>query len=233
MILAMAEHQRRSGDALPPGLEPSDHGRAAPPGALACLKAAGLRSVWMVRGEDGDLRTVKTWPLGALTALKWLIGLSQPQRHRRGARRLREVGISTPPLLRGPRIVRRGGALLLELELEYIEGATGMELLRAGDAERTTAAGTAVAELLRRLLRAGLFNRDLKLSNVLLRRTGSGWEAWLLDPVALRPLRDLRRQGTRMLERLAVEPREEGITLPQGARRVVVAALRDALLRRD
>jgi len=229
MILGMAEDQTLTGEVPSPGLPDPRTTGAAPTGAVRCLKAAGLRSVWMVQRDDGGPLTVKSWPLRPVTAVKWLLGCSQPQRHRRNARRLSAAGIDTPAITRGPRLVWRQRTPLLELELDYIEGRTGMELLREGDAETIAAAGSAVAELLRRLLRGGLFNRDLKLSNVLLRQEGASWQAWLLDPVDIRSLRRVQRDGVRMLERLGVEPREQGIRVPRAARRAVIQALRESV----
>lgn len=204
-------------------------GGAPPAGAVRCLKAAGPRSVWQVRGPEGDLRTRKTWPLDALSVAKWLCGGTQAQRHAKAVATLAAAGIRTPRVVAGPRWRREPWGRAIELELAYVEGRTGLEVLRDGDSECAERAAVAVAELLEMLIRGRIFNRDLKLSNVLVEDRDGVPRAWLLDPVALRPLRAPRSQVARMLERLAVEPREQGIRIPPQAARRVVHAARKAL----
>lgn len=197
--------------------------RFAPTHAVRCLKQAGARSVWLVVRPGESPRTVKAWPLTPLFALKLLLGQSQPQRHRRGARLLNAAGIRTPELRGGPRIVRRGGRLLVELELEHAAGELALDALRAATkGEARAEAGTelraqmrdALDRLLDRLGRARLLNRDLKLSNVLFvpattvdakaAHPGS-LDVVLLDPVGVRRTRSTHAARARHEERLRVE----------------------------
>ncbi|HMN95683.1 MAG TPA: lipopolysaccharide kinase InaA family protein [Phycisphaerales bacterium] len=206
-----------------------------------CLKEAGLRSVWLVRRPDGGLRTVKAWPMTPGIQLRVLFGASQPQRHARAARRLAAAGVPTPQILSGPAVVRRDGARLLQIELEHVEGSNALEVFLRGDASERAAAASAVAELLRRLVDARLFNRDLKLSNIVIatERRGSPFGAlseppprpsgWLLDPVAIRRMRRPRHETARMLERLAIELRERGLAIPKALAAPVIGAARAAL----
>lgn len=172
---------------------------------------------------------MKAWPLTVALMAKLVAGQAQPQRHRRIARRLARAGVATPTVVRGPSLVRRNGARLVELELEHIEGRTPLELLQGASADAQRAAATAVGALLASLVAARLFNRDLKLSNIVIGRDCDGVRAWLLDPVAVRRLSQPRQQTARMLERLAVEPREMGLAIPRELVRAVLAPLRAAI----
>ena len=200
-----------------------------PAHAVRCLKAAGARSVWLVHRPGEVPRTVKGWPMTPSLALKWVLGQSQPQRHVRLARRLAGAGVATPRVAGGPRWVRRHGSVLLELELEHVPGRTALEVLRAGDPLAVRHAAEAVATMLRRLIAARLFNRDLKLSNIVVAAAPGGWEAWLLDPVGVRTMGDVRGQTARMLERLEVEAREQRLVVASDVRRLLVDAAVGAL----
>lgn len=192
----------------------------APPGATRCLKAAGPRSVWLVQ-SDGRLRTVKTWPLTVGVAARLLLGIAQPQRHRRGRRRLTDAGVASPAV-RAIRFVSRG-RLLVELEADYVEGSTAMELFGADQlgVERAARLG----ELVARLAGSHLLNRDLKLSNIVF---GADDSLWVIDPVGIRGTNDLVLAIERMLDRLAVEPAATGVPVSRAVIRAVLrAAYRD------
>ncbi|MFO0875557.1 MAG: lipopolysaccharide kinase InaA family protein [Phycisphaerales bacterium] len=199
----------------------------APPHAVACLKDAAARSVWLVRRPGEEPRTLKTWPLTASLILKLAVGQAQPQRQARMARRLRAAGIPTPRVVRGPTVVRRGGRRLVELELEHIEGEMPLDLLRSASSAAQVAAARAVGALLAQLVAARFFNRDLKLSNVVIARddAGGALRAWLLDPVGVRRMTSPRSQTARMLERLAVEPRAASIPIRRDVAREVIRAV--------
>lgn len=203
-----------------------------PPHALRCLKSAGTRSVWLVHAPGEPPSTVKSWPLSPAMAFKLALGLAQPQRHRRAARALDAARIPTPRAIGRPRVASRGAARVVELRLEFVEGRTALEVLRSGEATAIDRAGEAVGGLLAALVVARLFNRDLKLSNVLIADDGASCVAWLLDPVGVRRMADPRQQTARMLERLAVEPREARVAIPRAVRRSVVAAARRAVEQR-
>lgn len=206
----------------------------APQHARSCLKAAGARSVWLVQRPGESSRTVKAWPITAGLLLKLAAGQAQAQRHRRNARRLTAAAVATPAVLRGPSLVHRNGTRLVELELEHVEGDMPLELLRGDcDVERTDRleAARAVGDLLAALATARLFNRDLKLSNIVIGQHGGRARAWLLDPVGVRRMSRSREQVARMLERLAVEPRELGLAVPRDIVRAVVGPLRGVIRR--
>lgn len=198
----------------------------APQHAVSCLKAAGARSVWLVRRPGESARTVKAWPFTTALAFKLAVGQAQAQRHRRNARRLAACGVATPTIRRGPSLVRRNGARLVEIELDHVDGRMPLDVLREGSDEERRSAARAVGELLAALVAARLFNRDLKLSNIVIARDGDEVRAWLLDPVGVRRLSRTREQTVRMLERLAIEPRELGLPIGRDVARATLAPLR-------
>ncbi len=180
-----------------------------PPYAVACLKAAGARSVWRVERPGEPPRTIKTWPRAGLIRLKHLVGRSQPHRHRAAAARLDQAGVHTPRI-HALRIGAPPRDHLFELELEFIDGVPADDALtspRLTDDQRQAGAA-AIGDLVAALIRADLFNRDLKLSNLVLEFdvADDPPRVWLIDPVGVRTLRDPTRETARMLERLGVEP---------------------------
>jgi hypothetical protein len=191
----------------------------APPHAIRCLKPAGLRSVWLVHRPGEDPRTVKGWALTPWLALKLMLGLAQPQRQRRGSRRLGNAGVFSPRIFRLC-LSRRGRWPVVQLESQYIAGRTALELLNE---DSNLLDAKIFGELVTTLAAASLFNRDLKLSNLVLDRQG---RLFVIDPVGVRLMRDPVRAIDRMLERLMIEPANAGITVP---RRAVTQALFSAL----
>ena len=106
----------------------------------------------------------------------------------------------------------------MEIELGWVEGSSAWDLvsskgLGASDRRRASAA---VGRVVARLIEAGLFNRDVKLSNLVVDSTGERPEVWLIDTVAIRRLRRPAVEIARMLERLAVQPARAGQAAGKG-----------------
>ncbi len=177
-----------------------------PLGTIRTLKREGGRGVYLVRLPDGDHELVKRWPLSPWTLFKCLLGIAQPQRQLRGARRLLAAGIATPRPRGGVRLTTRGGTSL-EIRLEWVEGQSLLErLLVTDDAERSRL-GASMSELLQRIEAARLFHRDGKLSNFVVTPHGA---IVAIDPVGVRRSRDARRERERAIEALACEFKPEG-----------------------
>ena len=213
---------QREANWYPPGVtKPPAH-------AIECLKDAGRQSVWLVRRPGEDPRTVKTWSLGPWLVFKMFLGISQPQRQNRGARRLRQAGVNTPGSRPGWRVSFHGLLPVLAAELDYVPGETALRLLGdelVSDSIKCRSA-RAVGGTVARLIQAGLFNRDLKLTNLIVDRSGAEPIVWMIDPVGVRRMRDEVAETVRMLDRLAVQPLFYGVPLP---RSVVIATLLTAL----
>ena len=169
-----------------------------------------------------DLHSPKDWLASGL-------GLTKLDRQWRGAQRLARAGFATPlPLVqfRG-RAARRVGCLLLA----YVEGPTLLEVMARPGSHELLALARAVGRHVGLMLRAGLFNRDHKPSNLLV--AGASRDARhatrtleehesdgrarvvVLDPVGVRwvgrSARALARARRRMLFALLVEPLGVGI----------------------
>ncbi|MHC4080297.1 MAG: BUD32 family EKC/KEOPS complex subunit [Planctomycetota bacterium] len=196
-----------------------------PAHAVRQLKDAGRQSVWLIHRPGEQPRTLKSWPLTPLLLAKLVLGIAQPQRQLRGARRLGRAGIPTPEVF-GWRMA--WGPPRLEIELAWVPGVSAFELvsseaLSASDRRRASAA---VGRLVAGLIGAGLFNRDVKLSNLVVDATGEQPRVWLIDTVDIRRMRRPAVEIARMLERLAVQPARGGIALTPPA---WVPAMRHAL----
>ncbi|UCD73878.1 MAG: hypothetical protein JSV91_08765 [Phycisphaerales bacterium] len=191
----------------------------APEHAVRCLKEAGARSVWLIRRPGEGLRTLKMWPLTPAIVFKLILGLAQPQRQVRGARRLTALGLNTPSPVGRWRLTRLPGRLRLTLEMEFIPGPLALEVL--ADAGKHLTAGLGIAARIGRMTRTmadgGLLHRDLKLSNIVIAEEGDQPTVWLIDPVGVRPMSDRLEALVRMFDRLMVEPLETGIPIPRRA----------------
>ena len=184
--------------------------------------------MWLVDRPGEGRRIVKCWPLTPLRAIKMLVGLSQPQRQIRGARRLAPTAIATPRPCGSWRLSRRDLMPTVVIELEYAPGETAWAMLNdetLGEAVRRRAA-RAVGSLVAEFRRARLFNRDLKLTNLIVQWAGDEPVVRVIDPVGVRRMRDSVLQTERMLERLAVLPLYHRLPLSRG---MVMAAVRSAL----
>ncbi len=200
---------------LPKGCRP-DH-------ALDCLKEDGPRSVWLVQRPGQAPRTVKTWPLGFVTLAKLVLGIAPVQRQVRGQRWLAAASIQSPPPSHRWRVVRRRRRLAIELDLEFVPGRSALELVKdptaIADLSVVRSVAATLGQLVARMTEARLFNRDLKLSNIIVAEQAAPSEpaVWLIDPVGVGRMRRPIRQIERMLERLSVEPVSLSLPLPREA----------------
>jgi hypothetical protein len=202
--------------------------QSSPPHAVRCLKAEGGRQVWLIDRPGEGPRIIKRWPLTLLMAVKIALGASQPQRQVRGAARLARSGIRTPRPCGSWRVVRMDRRRLITIELEYAEGQTAWAILNdpavpeAVKARCAHAVGSLVAEF----RWAGLFNRDLKLMNLIIDHAADEVLVSVIDPMGVRRMRDTVDHTERMLERLAILPLYHHVPVPRG---VVIAVLHSAL----
>jgi hypothetical protein len=187
---------------------------SSPPAhALRRLKEAGRQSVWLIHRPGEQPRTLKSWPLTPLLLAKLALGIAQPQRQLRGARRAARAGIMTAEVC-GWRICWRRPRAWMELELTWVPGRCAIDLAVEGGPDGSQRrASAAVGCVVARLVEGGLFNRDLKLSNLIVDGGEGATAVWMIDTVGIRRLRRPAVEIARMLERLAVQPAERGIVL--------------------
>jgi tRNA A-37 threonylcarbamoyl transferase component Bud32 len=200
---------------------------AGPPHAVRCLKSHGGHSVWLVHRPGFAPRIRKVWPITPWTLIKYCFGIAQPQRQVRGANRLHKAGLATPAVVQPLTIEFTHGRLILELA--YAEGESALDMLRADsiNGTRMMECAAAIGSLVPQIADARLFNRDLKLSNLIVQDVDGQWIIWLIDPVGVRLGRNRIEELTRMLHRLASEPVVMGIAIPRAAAAVVLlSALR-------
>ncbi len=204
---------------------------ATPPAhAISCLKDAGRQSVWLIQRPQQTPRTLKTWPLSPGLIAKLALGMAQPQRQIRGARRLAAVGVSTPAVVGSWRFARRGRVPVIELELDHVEGRTALELLGPGTTAtaRQLHCAARLGAFVNAIGSARLLHRDLKLRNVIVDEDGGRDDAgiWIIDPVGVRRTVGRVRAFVYMFDRLMCEAAAAGITLPRPLwRRVIRAGL--------
>lgn len=178
--------------------------------------------------------------------LDWLasmLGLTKLDRQWRGAQRLARAGFATPvPLVQfrgvaakslspGPNGTQRVGCLLLS----YVEGRTLLEAMARPGPEDPILLARALGRHIGLMLKARLFNRDHKPSNLLLPKSSGSLNASrtkdespdargvvvVLDPVGVRRMRRSRkgrrrartRARRRMLFALLVEPLGVGVEI--------------------
>jgi hypothetical protein len=214
---------------VPPDLTPR-----GPIEQMRCLKVDRGRAVWRIQRARGEAaRTIKLWRLGPLSLGKFALGILQPQRQLRGARRLAEAGIRTPQPFGSWRFEWRPPWLVMIIEIAFIEGVSGLEFLTA-PAVRAEIRRRAAAEagmLVARVAGAGLLHRDLTLANLVVELAPDGPRVWAIDPVGVRPERDRVAATERMLERLDVIPDWASLPVPPDARRALMHAALDGLTR--
>ncbi|MFP4144654.1 MAG: RIO1 family regulatory kinase/ATPase [Phycisphaeraceae bacterium] len=197
---------------------------AAPGDAQACYKRQPKSGVWRVRRPGEAAKTCKRWPLSWLMLLKLILGHAPVQRTRRGTRRLRRAGLSTPAVLGPWRIRAGGGSPVVEQMLEHVEGQPLCEILRAPEADARTARELArrVGRLAAELAQRRLVHTDFKVSNIIL----SGDRLWIIDTAdVVRRFRPGSAAGL-MLDRLAALPEEWHLGIPP---RIYLPALLAAL----
>jgi len=177
-----------------------------PAHAVRRLKESGEHPVWLVQRPGEAPRTLKTWSVTPAMCVKLALGIAQPQRQIAGARRLERAGLRTPAIPGGWRFARRERRVV-EMELAFVEGLSALEAIGdrtlAGPYRR--AASAAVGEVVAGMVEAGLFNRDMKLANLILADRGEKTDVWQIDTVGVRTTRRRVKETARMLERLGVQ----------------------------
>jgi tRNA A-37 threonylcarbamoyl transferase component Bud32 len=176
---------------------------SSPAHAVRRLKDAGRHSVWLIQRPGEQPRTLKSWPLIPLMLVKAVLGLSQPQRQIRGSRRVARAGIPTPEVI-GWRVTWVRPWPRLELELAWAAGECLADLVSpvTMDDAGCRRISAAVGRVVRELIDAGLFNRDLKLANLIVASDAGSADVWLIDTVGVRRLRRPVDEIARMLERV-------------------------------
>ena len=212
-----------------------------PAHAVKCLKSAGLNSVWLIHRPGEGSRTLKTWPVTIELLFKIVLGIAQPQRQILGAKRLARAGVDPATVCGSWRFVRRDRRSFIQLELDYVPGPSALEALREqnlSQAERRWAAA-AVGRIVAKLAVAGLFHRDLTLTNLIVKETSEPAQICVVDTVGVRRIRRPVPEIARMLERLMVQPDFNRIPVPRtvwmplllAAMRPLAPTTRQAVLR--
>ncbi len=212
-----------------------------PAHAVKCLKSAGLNSVWLIHRPGEGPRTLKAWPVTIELLFKIVLGIAQPQRQIRGAKQLARAAVDPATVCGSWRFVRRDRRSLIELELDYVPGPSALDALREGDlnqAERRSSAA-AVGRIVAKLAVAGLFHRDLTLTNLIVNDASGPAQICVVDTVGVRRIRRPVPEIARMLERLAVQPDFNRIPVPRtvwmplllAAMRPLAPTTRQAVLR--
>lgn len=187
-----------------------------PPHTIRCLKDAGPSSIWLIHRPSQELRTLKRWVFSPSLIAKHLLGISQPQRQVRGANRARRAGVDTACIAGQPRFCWKDGVPNIELELDYVKGCSVLDALRTKSLseEELRAASRLIGQIVAKLAVAGLFHRDMTLSNLILEENENPMVIRLIDTVGIRLMRRSIPEYARMLERLVVQPAFEKIDLP-------------------
>ena len=188
-----------------------------PAHAVKCLKSAGLNSVWLIHRPGEGPRTLKAWPVTIELLLKIVLGIAQPQRQIRGAKQLARAAVDPATVCGSWRLVRRDRRSFIQLELDYVPGPSALEALREGnlsEVERRRAA-TAVGRIVAKLAVAGLFHRDLTLTNLIVKDASEPAQICVVDTVGVRRIRRPVPEIARMLERLVVQPDFNRIPVPR------------------
>lgn len=183
---------------------------------IRCLKEEDFRSVWLLEIPGRGLTTLKRWPVSWQLRWKSLFKQSQPDRQLSGAWKLLKAGVNTP---QPETPVYRVGDFY-QLEMPFIEGTTACDLLKSARPESHNLQYEIARELgkiVRRLAEAGLRHRDLKLENVVVKENSQEADPcslWLIDPVGIRRSRSVSDSLVCMLDRLAIQPLNEGLAVP-------------------
>ncbi len=188
-----------------------------PAHAVKCLKSAGLNSVWLIHRPGEEPRTLKTWPVTIELLFKIVLGIAQPQRQIRGAKWLARAAVDPATVCGSWRFVRRDRRSFIQLELDYVPGPSALEALREqnlSQAERRWAAA-AVGRIVAKLAVAGLFHRDLTLTNLIVKEASEPAQIHVVDTVGVRRIRRPVPEIARMLQRLAVQPDFNHIPVPR------------------
>lgn len=184
---------------------------------IRCLKEEDLRSVWLIDIPGRGLTTLKRWPVSWNLRWKSFFKQAQPQRQVAGAWKLLTVGINTPQPVTP--VYRFNG--YYQLEMPFIEGTTIVDLLNSqSEYSHATLCHIAneLGQIVWRLAESHLRHRDLKLENVIVKPANESQTdptIWLIDPVGIRFSLSPIRAIVYMLDRLAIQPINEGILVPR------------------
>ncbi len=170
--------------------------------------------VWLGRLDARDIIVKRLTLRGVSGLVKRLAGRTRGMRQWHGAEALAGAGIDAaePFLLfrtRGDNPGETHEYLLMERTpgeplINIIAGRTGHPPMLREQHDLASAAG----ELVVRMMMAGLYNRDIKPSNLMARRDPGaprGWRLVQIDTVGIRPM-SRGDEGRRMVFRLLVEP---------------------------
>ena len=183
---------------------------------IRCLKDAGPSSLWLIHRPSQELRTLKRWLFTPALMAKFILGISQPQRQVRGANRAINAGIDAAYITGNPKFVWKDGVPNIEMELNYIEGCSVLDALRTNalTEKELRNASRSLGQIVAKLAVAGLFHRDMTLSNIIIEKGSDPLALHLIDTVGIRRIRRSIPEYARMLERLAVQPAFEKIDIP-------------------
>ena len=193
---------------------------------IRCLKEEDLRSVWLLELPGRGLTTLKRWPVTWPLRWKTFFRQSQPDRQLTGAWKLLKAGVNTP---QPATPVYRAGSFY-QLEMPFIEGSTAYDLLKSELPESSDLLYELARELgkiVRRIAEAGLRHRDLKLENVVVKashRDSTPLSLWLIDPVGIRSSFSLADSLVCMLDRLAIQPLNDGVAVPLSLQIICIRA---------
>jgi tRNA A-37 threonylcarbamoyl transferase component Bud32 len=178
--------------------------------------------VFLVRAPDGSDELVKRWPATPWELCKLAMGIAQPQRQLRGARRLLAAGVATPRPRGDARLSTLGG-FSIEIRLAWVDGESLLEVVRRSVAEndrtRLAELGEKLGAIREQLDAHGIFHRDAKLSNFIVTPSvaaqGSG-AIVAIDTVGIRASRDQASERQRWREAIACElsPQERLVAEP-------------------
>ena len=137
------------------------------PATARVIKREGERAVWRAQLRDQDV-IIKTWGLRGRRRAQSLVLLSPAWRHWRAGHRLLQRGVrAARPIALGAEVIE--GQFVEALVLDFVPGPTALEALAGSlPAAEEAGAARAVGEQTGAIVRAGLYNRDHKPSNLIL-----------------------------------------------------------------
>ena len=190
-----------------------------PAHVVKCLKSAGLNSVWLIHRPGEEPRTLKSWPVTLGLLGKIMLGIAQPQRQVRGAKCAARAGVDPATVCGSWRFARREGRFLIELELDYVPGPSALDALREQKLSQAElrCASAAIGQIVAKLAVAGLFHRDLTLTNLIVTAASGPAQIRVIDTVGVRRIRRPVSEIARMLERLGVQLDANHIPAPPAA----------------
>ncbi|MFG0283820.1 MAG: hypothetical protein ACF8R7_05310 [Phycisphaerales bacterium JB039] len=176
------------------------------PASARVIKREGDRAVWRAQLRDQEV-IIKTWGLRGRRRVQSLVLLSPAWRHWRAGHRLLQRGIrAARPIALGAEVIE--GKFAEALVLDFVPGPTALEALvrPLGSAEERGVA-RAVGEQTGAIVRAGLYNRDHKPSNLIVCDVSAeAAEVAVIDCVGFRRAWGSESALAQMLAKLLIEP---------------------------